>query len=173
MGSGPDRTDEDLEIPAFLKRPVVSKVATPSEGVPMARSESEVEVVEAVEAETTPQPKARKAAAKPKAAKVAPKAPKTAKAPAKAPAKAKAPAQPRKAALPLDVFGYRDGSMKSRAAVMYSTKKGATLGEVKSALGSTQLNLLKDLESRGFKVTRTKESGQGKRQVTRYHLGKK
>lgn len=71
-----------------------------------------------------------------------------------------------------DTYGYRVGSLKSKAAEMYSSKKGATLEEVKTALGSVQLNLLKDLEQRNYKVKRLKEAGDGKRQVTRYFLSK-
>ena len=80
--------------------------------------------------------------------------------------KIKAPAKEKSA----DVYGYRDGSLKSQAAKMYALKGGATLEEVKDKTGSVQLNLLKDLESRGFKVKRVKEAGDGKRQVTRYFL---
>lgn len=80
----------------------------------------------------------------------------------------KAPAKAAKAEQ--DAYGYRAGSMKSKAASLYAAKGGATLAEVKTALGSTQLNLLKDLEGRGFAVKRVKEAGVGKRQVTRYFL---
>ena len=98
-----------------------------------------------------------KAKGKGKAAKATPPAPKANKV-------------PRKAATPLDAYGYREGSKKSLAAAMYASKKGATLEEVKAELGSVQLNLLKDCEKQGFKVERTKENGTGKRQITRYHL---
>lgn len=81
-------------------------------------------------------------------------------------------AKPTKAAAASDAFGFREGSLKSKAAAMYAAKKGATLEEVKAALGSVQLNLLKDLEGRNFKVKRVKEAGDGKRQVTRYFLSK-
>jgi hypothetical protein len=96
----------------------------------------------------------------------------------KKPIKGKAVTKPAKAvkakaAVTADVFGFRTGSMKSKAAAMYSSKKGATLEEVKTSLGSVQLNLLKDLEQRGFKVKRVKEAGDGKRQVTRYFLSGK
>ncbi|HET9285744.1 MAG TPA: hypothetical protein VFR24_27655 [Candidatus Angelobacter sp.] len=73
----------------------------------------------------------------------------------------------------LDEWGYRPGSLKSRAAEMYAREQGATLEEVKSALNSVQLNLLKDLEGRGFPVRREKEDGKGGRKVTRYFLGHK
>lgn len=70
----------------------------------------------------------------------------------------------------VDAYGYRTGSLKAKAAAMYAAKGGATLAEVKAALGSVQLNLLKDLEGRGFTVTRVKEPVEGKRPITRYHL---
>jgi len=70
----------------------------------------------------------------------------------------------------LDKFGFRKSSLKSAAAAMYSTKKGATLGEVKSTLKSAQLNLLKELEEKGYKIKRTKEKGKGKKPVTRYRI---
>jgi len=72
----------------------------------------------------------------------------------------------------LDAFGYRVGSLKSKAAAMYASKKGATVDEVKAATNSVQLNLIKDCEGRGFKIKRVKENGSGKRQVTRYFLSK-
>lgn len=71
-----------------------------------------------------------------------------------------------------DAFGFKEGSLKSRAALMYASKNGATLQEVKKALGSVQLNLLKELEGKGHKVKREKEDGNGARQVTRYYLSK-
>ena len=93
------------------------------------------------------------------------------KAPAKTATKpAKAPVEPVKAKPNADVYGYLMGSLKSAAAALYASKGGATLAEVKDKTGSVQLNLLKDLEGRGFKVKRTKEPGAGSRQVTRSHL---
>lgn len=70
----------------------------------------------------------------------------------------------------LDQFGFRKDSLKSRAALMYASKKGATLGEVKDALKSTQFNVLRELEERGLKVERTPVSGEADRKVTRYHV---
>ena len=70
----------------------------------------------------------------------------------------------------LDKFGFRKKSLKSAAAAMYATKKGATLGEIKEKLNSAQLNLLKELEEKGHKITRTKEPGKGKKPVTRYRI---
>lgn len=109
-------------------------------------------------------------AAKPKkATKAAPKAKKAASKPAKAPAKARAKARVSNTAN-LDDFGYRKGSLKSQAAAMYASKKGATMAEVYAKLESNQLNLLTDLEGKGHKVKRVKEDGDGPRQVTRYFL---
>jgi hypothetical protein len=160
-----DGNGDALDIPPFLKRadkapaPVVSEVTMSN--------------VESTEAEAPKTRKPRKATAKPNGAakaqakvKAAPKAAKAAKAAPKAKAKAKA-------ATPTDDYGYREGSLKSQAAAMYGSKKGATLEEVKAKLKSVQLNLLTDLEAKGFKVSKVKEDGPGKRQVTRYHLRSK
>ena len=102
--------------------------------------------------------------------------------PAKAASKAKgaAKAKPAKGAkarkartvdpTKLDQFGLRKGSIKSRAAAMYASKKGATLNEVKEALESTQFNVLTELEGKGFEVVRYKVPGIGARQATKYQL---
>jgi hypothetical protein len=74
------------------------------------------------------------------------------------------------AKLPLDAYGYRKGSLKSQAAGMYSSKHGATLAEVKDALGSVQLNVLSDLREKGYKIEREKERGPDGRQTTRYYV---
>lgn len=70
----------------------------------------------------------------------------------------------------LDRFGFRLGSIKSKAAGMYASKKGATLAEVKDACDSAQFNLLTELEGKGFKIERTPISGPNDRKVTRYHI---
>lgn len=74
-----------------------------------------------------------------------------------------------------DEFGFRKGSLKSRAAALYARKDGATREEVVAELQSSQLNLLKELEEAGqFVVTKKKEEGsKGKKPVTRYWLKKK
>ncbi len=74
-----------------------------------------------------------------------------------------------KAVVEKDVFGFRKGSKKSQAAAMYNSKKGATLAEVKEKTGSSQLNLLTELDGR-VKIDTTKEKGAGKKQVTRYKI---
>jgi hypothetical protein len=74
-----------------------------------------------------------------------------------------------KAVVEKDVFGFRKGSKKSQAAALYNSKKGATLAEVKEKTGSSQLNLLTELEGR-VTIDTTKEKGAGKKQVTRYKI---
>lgn len=159
---------DDLDIPDFLKR--ADKAASVKSEVVM----TEVDVGAPDTDTPKPRPK-RKAsgkangASKPPKAKVA--APKAKKAAAKAPkAKAKAP---KKAPAAVDAFGFREGTLKSQAAAMYASKKGATLAEVKDKVGSIQLNLLKALQSEGYKVSKVKEDGEGSRQVTRYFLRSK
>lgn len=100
-------------------------------------------------------------------AKVAKANGKAAKAP-KAPVKAKRQRDLTNA----DTFGYTKDCLKSKACIMYSNKKtkGATLAEVREALDSTQFNVLPEVEKRGWKVTRTKEPGEGNRKVTRYQI---
>lgn len=124
-------------------------------------------------------PKARKPR-KPKQAagdngKAAPKAAKAAKAAPKAAARAvkviKKVAKPRQRdPAKLDQFGYRKGSIRSKAATIYAGKKGATLAEVKEKVGSVQYNLLKEVEKRGHKVRKADEKTRGGRNVTRYFL---
>lgn len=70
----------------------------------------------------------------------------------------------------LDQFGFRLGTLKAKAAAMYAGKKGATLGDVKQALKSTQFNVLTELENKGYKVERTPVGGFNDRKVTRYHV---
>ncbi len=122
----------------------------------------EVEVVEAPVTEAPKKPRnkpARKA---------------TVKAKGNGKLKAKGKAKSRKARTvdpaKLDQFGFRKGSLKSKAAAMYAAKKGATLAQVKEALSSTQFNLLPEVEEKGFKVTKEPISGANDRKVTRYHI---
>lgn len=70
----------------------------------------------------------------------------------------------------LDKYGFRVGSLKSRAAAMYAGKKGATLAEVKEALKSTQFNVLSELQEKGFKIDHNPATGESGRKVTRYHV---
>lgn len=82
-----------------------------------------------------------------------------------------------------DRWGLRVGSLRSQAVGMYSGSReikkgkmkgsfinGSTLNEVKEAISSSQLNVLKDMEERGHKLVRTKEPGKGNKEVTRYFL---
>ena len=96
------------------------------------------------------------------------------KANGKAKIKAKGKAKPRKPRVmdptKLDQFGFRKGSIKSKAAAMYAGKKGATLSEVKEKLDSTQFNLLTELEEKGFKIDRVHIPSAGNRPVTRYRV---
>jgi len=116
-------------------------------------------------------PKAKAKATKVKAkanGKPATKAKATAK-PAKGKAKAKKPRQrdPSK----LDVFGYRKGSIRSKAAAIYARKRGATLAEVKDLLGSVQFNILNEVVERGTgKRRNTEETNRNGRKVKRYFL---
>ncbi len=82
-----------------------------------------------------------------------------------------APRQRKTVAASPDQFGFRSGSLKSKAAAMYASKKGATLAEVKAALNSSQFNLLTELEARkGITIERTQVEGIGPRKVTRYRI---
>lgn len=155
----PTSGDDDLGIPLFLRRQAIQPV-TESEGKIMA-DDTETETVE-----TTPTPKAnsaRKASGKAKGAAKGGKG-------AKATPKAKAASKPAKATIPLDAYGYRVGSLKSKAAGLYGANGGATLSEVKAKLGSVQLNVLTELGAKGFKIKKVKEDGEGSRKVTRYIL---
>ena len=68
----------------------------------------------------------------------------------------------------LDVFGFRKGSMRSDAAMMY--RAGATLDEVKGVLGSIQYNVLTALAAKGFNVTEKVIKNDNKRKVIRYKV---
>lgn len=110
-----------------------------------------------------------KAKAKPKAdAKGGKKVAAKKAAPAKG--KAKDRAKPVRDPAKLDAFGFRKGTIKSNAAALYAAKSGATLAEVKEAVGSVQFNLLKEVEEKGHTITRKTEKGDGARDVTRYKL---
>ena len=69
----------------------------------------------------------------------------------------------------LDQFGLRKGSNKSKAAALYSRGKGATLAEVRDAVGSTQFNVLTELNGKGYKVEKSQAKGL-RRPITRYRL---
>jgi hypothetical protein len=89
------------------------------------------------------------------------------------PAKVKKPikkAKAKKEATPLDDFGFRKGTIRSKAAAMYSSARGATIMEVKAKLGSVQYNMLLSLEQKGFKLIRKEIDGLGNRPATRFFL---
>jgi hypothetical protein len=76
--------------------------------------------------------------------------------------------KPAKAPAGMDEFGIRLGTKKSKAAAMYAAGSGATLNEVKMALGQIHYNVLSQLEAKGFKVDRVMEGD--KKRITRYRL---
>lgn len=135
-------SDDISDIPAVLRRPLPPKgAAKPDKG--------------------KPKPEAIKAPSKP------PEALKKASGKASKGDKGKPAIEPAKAAV--DAYGFKLDTVRSKAAAMYASKKGATVAEVQEALGSLQLNLLKDVEKRGFTIERTKEKG-GTRMITRYRI---
>src|SRR6266700_7326996 len=165
-----------LDIPNFLLRDANNKAefmrmatdsvveSRPAKSVPKASDKSNGEDKDPVKAAGMSVKKAAKAKVR---ATTAPKV--TAKA-TKTPLKAKV-AKPKAATkVEKDVWGFRKGSAKSKAIAMYARKSGATLEEVKTAVGSIQLNVLNSLEENGKLVERIKEQRKGQRPVTRYFL---
>lgn len=171
----------DYYIPDFLIKPKEpkSEIAMKPETLndePAVEEVAEAPVTAPVIKPNGHKPATTKAKAKP--ARVAtPKAAKATSKPRKvkaAPSKAKAKplkAQPRKLdPSKRDEYGLLKGSIKSKAAAMYASKKGATLGEVKNKLGSIQFNVLTQLGEAGYKIKRTEETGDNNRPVTRFFL---
>ncbi len=73
-----------------------------------------------------------------------------------------------------DKFGFKEGSITSKAAEMFNRDNGATTAEIKKAFGSAQLNLLKTVKEKGFKVSTEKiKPKKGGRTVTRYIISGK
>src|SRR6185312_4299740 len=151
--------DLDDVCPAFLRRPLPDKPNLVKELPPV-----KTQTVETTKAT----PNAVKAKATAKAAKPAVKAKaKPASKPVEAkPAQTKATAKkptsgPRKANAEPDTYGFKAGTIKSKAASLYARKNGATVEEVKASTGSLQLNLLKTLTKNGWKVKRVKEKAAG------------
>lgn len=73
--------------------------------------------------------------------------------------------------LPLDCYGFREGSLRSKAASLYA--KGATREEVKAQIGVTHLVVLAELEAKGYTIIKKKiKVGKGRRQY-RYTIGGK
>ena len=167
---------EDGSIPAFLRREVCN---SEKEVLPMKTDEeadaSELpgEAPAKAPKKATPRKPAVKAKGNGKGNGATPhKA--SAKAAAKAsakPVKGKAKrAAPVRDPAKLDVYGFRKGTIKSKAAAMYAKGKGCTLGDVKEALGSVQFNLLTELKDNGFKVDTAEVKNAAGRVVTRYKI---
>ncbi len=169
-----DPKDDPWDFPEmFIRKPEKKDEATPMKTPEKVTASDESVATEAPSRSTAKRRAATKAKSNGKApVKAKPKTPAKAKAPKKARAERKV--DPAK----LDDLGFRKGSLKSQAAAMYANAKtkGATLGEVKKALKSTQFNLITELQDRKdpkITVTRSQENGEGARQVTRYRINKK
>ena len=171
MGNEPEIPD----LPPSLKRDVNNKAEFMKMSDTTSNTDIEAPVIE-------PKAKANghakpvvKAADKPKVVKAAKgvvkakNAPKATVKAAKGAKKAKAEPKTRKP-VETDQFGLRKGTDRSKAAAMYARKNGATLEEIKTTLGSIQLNVLSNLEAAGHKVERSTEKRKDKRAVTRYRL---
>jgi hypothetical protein len=157
--------DDYPEFPAFLLRKNQPEPKPQSEFVTMKSdtfaAEADTDTNTDVEA---PAPKAKKSKPKPKAK----KAKANGKAPAKKAKTAKRAPRTRDPAK-LDEYGFRKGTIKSNAAAMY--KKGATLAEVREAVGSVQFNLLTELKNNGFDIKQSVVKGvSGARDATKYKI---
>jgi hypothetical protein len=102
--------------------------------------------------------------------------PKAPKAKANGTAKPEKKATPKKAAkapvpkADVDKYGLQKGSLRSKAVAMYARKSGATLEEVKTTVGSIQLNILRTLKRQGYTVEQEKQNRKEGRPVMRYWL---
>lgn len=174
-----DDAPEIPELPWFLKRDAsnqseITKMTPAVRARPVMAPEAEAGAAKPAKVKAAPKAPA-KAAAKPapKATAKPAKAKPPVKAAAKAPAK-KAKAKERKVReydpAKLDQYGFRLNSAKSNAAVLYAAKGGATLGEIKVKLGSTQFNVLTQLRELGYTIDEKQEDGKGNRKITRYFL---
>lgn len=173
---------EDGSIPAFLRRE--ESVSNSEKEVPTMKTQDEEPIKDVADEEQAPPAKPAKkapAAKTPRKATAKANGKGNGKAPVKAASKAKATAAPAKGKAKakaarqvdmtkLDQFGFRKGSIKSQAAAMYAKGKGATLAEVREALGSVQFNLLTELEGNGFKVDKVPAKGETGRGVHRYKI---
>ncbi len=65
----------------------------------------------------------------------------------------------------LNVWGLREGTARAKAVALYARPEGASLAEVKGAVGSVQYNVLTEMKTRGHTVTVS-----GKRGAQRYQL---
>lgn len=166
-----DDKPHPLDIPAFLLRdannraPFMDNVPSTETAKPKAKAPAK--------ANGAAKPAAKQAAKRPAKAADKPKTKAAAKPPAKvknAPKAAVKASKPKGEPAKKDKWGFREGSAKSKAVALYAAKGGATLGEVKEAVGSVQLNVLKALEAEGHEVIQKKEQREGQRPVTRYFL---
>lgn len=172
MTSAPGEPDDDMEknwLPSFLRRPPSDKPVIRSNTVFKAPQkvfapEAATGEAEAPKRKPAPAKPTAKASAKPDKAKVKAKA-----APVKAKGK-KVKAERNVDQSKLDSFGFRLSSIKSKAAALYARKGGATLGEVKEELDSTQFNVLTELKEKGHTVDTKQEDGEGNRKITRYFV---
>lgn len=152
------------EKPKQEAKPAKEAAKPKQEAKPAAKPEAKPAAKQASKATAKPASKANDKAAALAAGKV-----KVAVQPA-AKGKAQAPVKRATATAEKDAYGFKKGSLKSKAAAMYASKAGATLTEVKKALDSSQLNVLVELENKGCKVVKKREKGKGKRPITRYFL---
>ncbi len=67
----------------------------------------------------------------------------------------------------LDAWGVREGTARSKAVALYARPEGASLAEVKEAVGSVQYNVLTEMKEKGHTVTVS-----GKRGAQRYQLSR-
>jgi hypothetical protein len=68
------------------------------------------------------------------------------------------------------LFGFPVGTKKNAAAAMYLSAQGATTEEVIQKVGDTKLNLLKEVEARGYSVMKSKVRSARGTTVTRYKI---
>ncbi len=72
--------------------------------------------------------------------------------------------------MPKDIFGFRNGSVKSKAAHAYYRPSGATVAEATAAGGgSTQFNVLRELKNAGWKIDAHRERSHTGHWVLRFY----
>jgi hypothetical protein len=69
-----------------------------------------------------------------------------------------------------ELFGFALSTKKNRAAAMYLSPQGATTDEVIQEVGDSKLNLLKEVEKKGYTVDRSKVRSASGRDVTKYKI---
>lgn len=114
-----------------------------------------------------------KTSSKPKASKTSTRGARGAAKAAKAVAKAKGEKKSKKRTpVEKDIYGLRVGSKQSIAAAMYGSKTGATTDEIRAKLNNPHLNVLTDVQGRGFEKVVKMEPNKEGRQVKRYFIKK-